>query len=138
MFGNRSNPTAAYQSVSIESSISEADPHKLILLLFEGAEAAIAIAKGEMSRSNIPAKGKAISKALDIIENGLKASLNMDINSDLVEKLDALYEYMIVRLLHANLKNDMAALDEVASLLGEIHRAWAEIRGQVVGQAPAF
>lgn len=137
MFGNFSNPVSAYKSVNVESAVASADPHKLILLLFEGAQAALAIAKGEMSRGNIPAKGKAISKALDIVENGLKASLNLEVNSDLAEKLDALYEYMIVRLLHANLKNDMAALDEVASLLGEIHKAWAEIRGQVIGQAPA-
>lgn len=130
MFGSFNNPTSAYKSVDVNSSVISADPHQLILLLFEGATAAIALARGEMERRNIAAKGKSISKAIDIIENGLKASLNMKIDSDLPEKLDGLYDYMIVRLLHANLKNDLAALDEVAALLGELQGAWVSIRDQ--------
>jgi flagellar protein FliS len=137
MFGNFGNPTSAYKSVGVESSVATANPHQLILLLFEGAQAALSLARGEMSRGNIPAKGKAISRAIDIIENGLKASLNMDVDSDLPEKLDALYDYMILRLLHANLKNDLKALEEVAGLLGEIQGAWADIRDQVNGTPPA-
>lgn len=137
MFGNFSNPTSAYKSVGVESSVATADPHQLIQLLFEGAQAAIALARGEMERGNIPAKGKAISRAIDIVENGLKASLNMDVESDLPEKLDALYDYMILRLLHANLKNDPAALEEVAGLLGEIQGAWTEIRSEVSGSPGA-
>lgn len=133
MFGNLSNPTAAYKNVGVESSVATADPHQLVLLLFEGALAAISLARSEMTRGNIPAKGKSISRAIDIIENGLKASLNLDVQSDLPEKLDALYDYMVQRLLQANLKNDPGALDEVAGLLGEIHGAWIEIREQVAG-----
>lgn len=131
MFGNFGNPVTAYKSVSVDSSVNSADPHLLIALLFDGGLAAIATAKGEMSRGNIAQKGTAISKAIDIIENGLSASINMNVDSDLPEKLKALYEYMIARLLHANLKNDSQALDEVAQLLGEIRDAWNEIRDQV-------
>lgn len=131
MFGNFGSPVTAYKSVSVDSSVNTADPHLLIALLFDGGLAAIATAKGEMSRGNIAQKGAAISKAIDIIENGLSASLNMNVDSDLPEKLKALYEYMIARLLHANLKNDSQALDEVALLLGEIRDAWNEIRDQV-------
>lgn len=131
MFGNFGNPVSAYKSVGVDSSVATADPHQLISLLFDGAKAAIATAKGEMSRGNIPQKGAAISKAIDIIDNGLNASLNMDVDSDLPEKLNALYDYMVARLLHANLKNDPSALDEVATLLGEIHSAWNEIRSQL-------
>jgi flagellar protein FliS len=130
MFGNFGNPVSAYKSVGVESSVSTADPHQLISLLFEGALSAIATAKGELARGNVPQRGIAISKAIDIIENGLKASLNLEVDSDLPEKLNALYEYMVVRLLQANLKSDLAALDEVSSLLGEIHGAWIEIREQ--------
>jgi len=131
MFGNFGNPVAAYKSVGVGSSVATADPHQLIALLFDGAQAAIATASGEMARGNIGPKGAAISKAIDIIENGLKASLNMEVGGELPDKLNALYDYMIARLLHANLKNDLAALDEVTGLLGEIHGAWNEIRPQV-------
>lgn len=127
MFGSPRNPTAAYASVGIETSVATADPHKLILLLFEGAKAAILSARMNMELGNIAEKGRLISNAIDIITNGLKASLDFEKGGDLSLKLAALYDYMAQRLLWANLKNDPAALDEVMSLLGEIHSAWAEI-----------
>lgn len=127
MFGSPRNPVAAYASVGIETSVPTADPHKLILLLFEGARAAISAAKLQMAQGAIAEKGSAISKAIDIITNGLKASLDIDAGGDLALKLDALYDYMAQRLLWANLKNDAAALDEVLQLLGELHGAWIEI-----------
>ena len=104
-----------------------ASPHKLILMLFDGAIAAINIAKFELEAGDIAKKGASISKAIDIISNGLKSSLNMETEGDLAERLSALYEYIIKRLLWANMRNDRAALDEAAGLLGEIHSAWSEI-----------
>ena len=127
MFGSPRNPTAAYASVGVETSVATADPHKLILLLFEGAKAAILSAKMNMEIGNIAEKGRLISNAIDIITNGLKASLDFEKGGDLSIKLAALYDYMAQRLLWANMKNDPAALEEVMRLLGEIHGAWAEI-----------
>ena len=80
-----------------------------------------------MQMQNIPEKGKAISNAIDIISNGLKAGLDPKNGGELAGRLDALYDYMCTRLLHANLKNDEAALKEVAGLLREIKSAWEEI-----------
>jgi flagellar protein FliS len=131
MFGNY-NPVSAYKSVGVDSAVTAADPHKLILLLLDGGLSAISIAKGAMSRGDVAAKGEAVSKAIDIVENGLRASLDKDKGGELAIQLDLLYEYMGRRLLHANTKNDPAALDEVTALLGEIHAAWAEIRKRAV------
>jgi flagellar protein FliS len=127
MFGSPRSPTAAYASVGLETSVPTADPHKLILLLFEGAKVAISSAKMHMTLGNIPEKGRLISNAIDIITNGLKASLDYEAGGDLSAKLGALYDYMAQRLLWANLKNDTAALDEVMSLLSELHGAWVQI-----------
>lgn len=127
MFGSPRSPTAAYASVGVETSVATADPHKLVLLLFEGAKAAILSARLNMELGNIAEKGKLISNAIDIITNGLKASLDFEQGGDLSLKLAALYDYIAQRLLWANLKNDPAALDEVMRLLGELHSAWAEI-----------
>lgn len=126
MFGQSLNPAAAYADIGLESSVRSADPHRLILLLFQGAESGIALAKESIRQENLFAKSQAISKAIDIINNGLLASLDRSVG-DLSEKLAALYEYMTARLLHANLKNDVAALEEVAYLLAEIRSAWEEI-----------
>ena len=127
MFGSPRNPVSAYASVSLETSVAAANPHQLIVLLLEGAKLAILSAKGHMVQGNIVEKGSAISKAIDIISNGLKASLDQEAGGDIAIKLDALYEYMTQRLLWANIKNDPAALDEVSQLLGEILETWRQI-----------
>jgi len=124
------NTTAinAYAKVGLDTSVAAADPHKLILLLYQGALLAISSAKNQMLRKDIAAKGKSISHAILIIDEGLKSSLDKNAGGELAENLSALYEYMNQRLLLANLKNDVAALDEVSSLLSELKGAWEEIR----------
>jgi flagellar protein FliS len=127
MFGSPRNSIAAYAQVSLESDIRSADPHRLIVLLFEGAESGIAVAKRAIENHDIPAKHKAITQVTDIIMHGLLGSLDLEKGGDLAEKLEALYQYMCSRLLYANLKNSIPALDEVNGLLKEIHSAWTEI-----------
>lgn len=124
MFGNPTNPANAYAALSTESAVHSADPHRLILLLFEGTENALALARLHAEQGNITARGNAISKAIDIITNGLKASLDIEQGGELAERLAALYDYMASRLLWANMKNDIPTIEEVQSLLGEIHEAW--------------
>ena len=117
----------AYTNVAIDTNVAGADPHKLILLLYQGALLAISSAKNNMLRKNIPAKGKSISHAILIIESGLKSSLDTNVGGELANNLSALYDYMNQRLMVANLKNDVAALDEVSALLGELKGAWEQI-----------
>ncbi len=130
MFGMTPNPAKAYSKVSIETAVQEASPHQLIVLLFEGAREAMVIARSGMESGNIPQKGSAITKAIDIILNGLRACINLEEGGDLAQNLYALYDYMARRLLHANMHNDKAALDEVMKLLSEIHSAWLAIGGK--------
>lgn len=127
MFGMSRNPAVAYQQISAETSVESADPHRLIMMLFEGAQTAILMARFHMEQNHVSDKGMAISKAIDIITNGLLASLDTKEGGELAERLAALYEYISHRLLWANLKNDIAALDEARSLLGELQSAWAVI-----------
>lgn len=127
MFGFGQRSAEAYSQVGLETSVQTADPYRLILLLFEGARDAITLARTALDNKQIEARGLAISKAIDIITNGLKASLDVEQGGNLAQQLADLYEYMTLRLLHANLRNDRAALDEVLALLEEIHSAWREI-----------
>ena len=127
MFGNARSAISAYQKVSVDAAVAVADPYRLILLLFSGAQAAIGNARAAMQLNHISAKGEAISKAIDIISNGLKASLDLEKGGEIAPRLDALYEYMAMRLLYANMKNDSKALEEVSGLLEEIHSAWRGI-----------
>jgi flagellar protein FliS len=127
------NTTAvnAYTKVGLDVSVASADPHKLILLLYQGALTAIGSAKTQMLKKDIAAKGKSISHAIMIIDEGLKASLDQNAGGELAQNLSALYDYMCQRLLIANLKNDMSALDEVLGLLTELKGAWEQIRPEM-------
>lgn len=133
---NSSTAINAYNNVSLESRIMGADPHKLISLLFEGALLEISFAKNSILSKEIAAKGKCISKAISIIGEGLNASLDKKVGGKLALDLSALYDYMVMRLVAANLNNDIMALDEVASLLTELKSAWDAIRPQVLSAAP--
>jgi flagellar protein FliS len=130
MFTMMKKPTAAYEQVGLDLSVETADPHRLILMLFDGAATALVTARYAMEGGNIAAKGAAISKAIDIITNGLDASLDPTQGGELAERLSSLYNYMAARLLWANLKNDFAALDEVRGLLTELQDAWRHIGQQ--------
>jgi flagellar protein FliS len=88
-------------------------------------------ARGAMRAGQIEAKGKAIGRAARIVEEGLKAGLNLEGGGRLATDLDSLYAYVGLRLLQANLKNDEAALDECARLLGPLRDAWVAIGPQV-------
>ena len=121
----------AYARVGVETQAMSASPHQLICMLFDGARTAIGMARHHMASGDVVAKGNAISKAISIVDNGLKASLDAKAagpaGEGLVANLSALYDYVIQRLLHANLRNDAQALDEAEALLENIASAWREI-----------
>jgi len=115
-----------YVQVGASTRVTSADPHTLILMLMNGALDFMAIAKGSMQRGAVDEKGRSISRAIAIID-GLRASLDRSASAELTDNLDDLYDYMGRRLLHANLRDDTAAVDEVAGLLREIRSAWEAI-----------
>lgn len=127
-----------YARVGLESSVMSASPHQLIALLFSGAKTAISMARHHMVNGEVAAKGKAISKAINIIDNGLKTSFDAEVGgvagAALVGNLTALYDYINRRLLSANLHNDPALLDEAQRLLDTISSAWLEIDPQQARQ----
>lgn len=131
MFGSSQNGANAYAKVGLETGVVAASPHKLILMLLEGAMTAIVSAGVHMQAREIEKKGNAISKAIMIIENGMRASLDKNAGGEIAASLDSLYDYMGRRLMLANLNNDQAMLKEVHGLLAEIKSAWETIGNQV-------
>lgn len=127
MFGTMQSGASAYAKVGLETGVTAASPHRLISMLFEGAIAAITNAVRHTADKEIEAKGKALSKAISIIESGLRASLNKDAGGSIALSLDALYQYMSTRLLEANLGNDIGRMEEVAGLLRDLKQSWDTI-----------
>jgi len=117
----------AYQNVAVQTTVGSADPHRMTLLLYDGAIGAIRLAQAHMGTRRIAAKCEAIGKAVCIVEEGLKASVDRKAGGVLAERLVALYDYIEMRLLQANLRNDRTALDEAGALLGDLRSAWAQI-----------
>lgn len=124
---NTLNALKTYANVGLESGVAAANPHKLILMLYQGALLAIASAKNQMQRKQTAEKGASISKAIKIIDEGLKSCLDIEAGGEIGKNLRDLYDYMNQRLLIANLKNDPAILDEVSGLLSELKGAWESI-----------
>lgn len=121
------NPIQSYQNVGFETDIRGSDPHRLIILLFEGALTALDRAEASLAAKNIQDKTDALTRAIEIILDGLSASLNLEEGGDVAANLKALYDYMASRLTHANFQNDLGAIHEVRGLLTEICAAWKEI-----------
>ena len=135
MFGTNRNPAQAYARVGLETGVAAASPHKLIAMLFDGALIAIRKAEQHMLAGEIAEKGAAISKAMSIVDSGLRSVLNLKEGGDLAQNLNALYVYIYERLAQAHLKNDPALLQEAYKLLAELKSAWDQIGPQ--GQAVA-
>lgn len=116
----------AYQQVRSHGSVETADAHGLITMLMDGAIERLVKARGHMVRGEVAAKGELISRCIDIIGE-LQGSLDPKVETPLVPQLNALYDYMSRRLLHASLHNDPRVLDEVTGLLQQLRNSWAMI-----------
>ena len=121
--------TQAYAKIEVESAVMSASQQQLVIMLSDGALSALVRARLFLQDGNIPAKGLAISKAINIIENGLKVGLVESNGDELTQNLIALYAYMVRRLLHANVNNDASAIEEVETLLRNIADGWKEVAG---------
>lgn len=121
-----SKATQAYASVGAQSRVSAATPHRLIQLLMDGALDRLAAAKGHMQRREVPQKVNAVNRVMSIVD-GLRGSLDHNIDGAMSDNLENLYDYMNRRLLLANINNDITGLDEVSALLCELKEAWDAI-----------
>ena len=120
----------AYKRIAAETIVQGANPHQLVGLLYDALLQSIAAARGAMARGDIEAKGQAIGKAVRIIEEGLKAGLNLKDGGDIGANLHSTYIYSVMRLTQANARNDASALAEVAGLIEPLADAWKLISGQ--------
>ena len=118
--------TQAYAQIGVESAVMSASQQQLVTMLFDGVLSALVRARLFMQDNNQQGKGVSLSKAINIIENGLRVSLDEESKDELTQNLIALYSYMVRRLLQANLRNDVSAVEEVEALMRNSADAWKE------------
>ncbi|SMC23458.1 flagellar protein FliS [Andreprevotia lacus DSM 23236] len=124
----------AYGKQSLETAVETASPGRLIVMLYDGAIKAAQLGKFHMQNGDIPAKGAAITRAIAILDEGLRLALDREKGGELAENLDALYIYMLGQLFEANLSNRPELLDEVVTLLTQLREAWESITTGVATQ----
>ena len=125
-FASPRNLAASYRRVEVDTAVAVSDPHTLVTMLYDGALAQIVRARAALRSGDACARGDAIGRAIRIVDEGLKASLDMR-GGELAGNLNALYAYMTHRLLQANLRGDEQLLVEVSGLIGTLRSAWAAI-----------
>jgi flagellar protein FliS len=116
----------AYQAAGAHGQVGAADPHRLVLLMLDGAIDRLAMARGHIERGQIPQKAETLSRAMAIIDS-LNAHLDLEKGGEIAANLRGLYDYASRRLLEANLRSDADALGEIAALLKEIRTGWQAI-----------
>ncbi|WP_266171294.1 flagellar export chaperone FliS [Dyella subtropica] len=126
-YGYMRNASAIYQENSARGGVEGADRHQLTAMLFDGLIDRINQARGAMMCGNVATKGTNFSRALAIIGE-LRDSLDHEAGGELSARLDALYDYVARRLLHAQLHDDVRAIDEALRLLAPVREAWLQIR----------
>lgn len=125
--GGRRQSAQSYANIGLETEVLSASPTRLITLLFNGARAAIMKARMHMESGNIPERGKAISKAIDIVETGLKAAINKEAGGEVAQNLLLSYDLILRNLFMANLHNDVEKLNLAERMLTDIADAWRQI-----------
>ena len=121
------NAGGIYNQVGTETRVAVATPHELVALLFDAYMEALAQARGAMRSGRRADKGVALSRAVRIVEEGLRAGLDLTAGGDLARDLDDLYRYLTRRLTLANLHDDESALDECRQLVRPLQEAWVSI-----------
>lgn len=116
----------AYKKGGLKQDVASADPHKLTLMLLQGALDKMAYAKGCIERKDLAGRSEHLSRATAIIIN-LRDTLDMQAGGEVAENLFALYDFMVERLTDANIQNSLKIVDEVIALLSPIRDAWLQI-----------
>jgi flagellar secretion chaperone FliS len=114
------NPYQSYQ----QNSVNTASPGELTLMLYNGCLKFIHLAKKAIQEKNIEVKNTNLIKAQKIVQE-LMVSLNMEL--EVSKNMMSLYDYLIRRLIEANIKSDTAILDEVEELIVEFRDTWKQV-----------
>lgn len=123
-----------YARLDVEAGVASASPQRLVVMLYDGAIKAITTAKVALAQNDVAARGAAVSKAIAIIDEGLRLALDMKAGGEIAANLMALYEYISNRLLYANLKGHEPSLDEALRLMSELREAWDALERQSRGE----
>lgn len=107
-----------------QNSVTTASPGELTLMLYNGCLKFLLQSKKAIEAKQYETKNTYIQKSQAIIAE-LMTTLNMDL--DVSKNMMALYEYMYARLSEANMKMDIAIIEEVEGLVTDFRDTWKQV-----------
>ncbi|MBO1255252.1 flagellar export chaperone FliS [Alteromonas sp. 5E99-2] len=116
----------AYKKGNLKQDIANADPHRLTLMLMQGALDRLAYAKGAIERKEFESKSELLSRVTAIFMN-LRDTIDLEVGGELSQNLYSLYDYMIDQIGKAHIENSLEPIDEVIHLFSPIRDAWVQI-----------
>lgn len=125
---NQRFATKAYANIGIQTRGVQHDPYELAMLMFEAVIENATAARGAMEAGNVLLKVQHLHKAVRVLQDGLRTSLDLENGGELAQNLANLYDYCILRLTQANAQNDVAAVAEVIELIKPVADAWRQMR----------
>lgn len=133
----RNAQLAAYQSVSVHGGVDSGDPHRLVLMLMDGVMERLAKVRGCIERNEVLQRTRLLHSCVVLVSE-LRGALNLPEGGELAGNLNNLYEYMVRRLLLANIKGDLAIVTEITGLMTRVRDGWVAIGPEVrQGAQPA-
>lgn len=124
----------AYRQVSTATQVNLASGPQLVTLLFDALHVQLLQAENALVQNQLPEKARAIGRAVRIIEEGLRAGLDMRLGGELSQSLNDLYIYCAMTLTQANFHNDVEKVREVARLIKTVAPAWKQVASDSTAQ----
>lgn len=120
----------SYATIGLQTEVFSATPEELITMLIDGARSSVIKAKMHLENGDIAERGKAISKAIDIVDTGLKSVVDKEKGGEVATQLITNYDLIIYHLMQANLHSDVKGLDIAQEMLQSLGDTWKEATQQ--------
>ena len=117
------------------TEIQSRSPLELVIMLYEGASRSLSQARTAIEHQDGYAKREAISRALAIVAE-LQNTLNVEQGGEIAASLDSLYSFVTERLIDANQRDDVRAIDEAIRVLTPLHEAWVQLASSPASGEP--
>ena len=119
---------ARYQSVDVVSRVESADPHGLVMLLYDELLQALDAMALAATRKDFGQRGDRQARALRLL-SGLETSLDFEAGGEIATGLARIYREARRLVIAAGRENDAAKITQARFMLSEIAEAWEQIRG---------
>lgn len=111
-----------------QNSVSTATPEELTLMLYDGAIKFMNIGKYSIENKDLEKAHSSLIRAQDII---LELNYSLDMNYDISKEIRELYNFVLSKLIDANINKDTKAIDEALVIVNDMRDTWKEVMKQI-------